>query len=151
MTSKTKARRQRAPETRVRVSAIHLAQLEQASRDGAALQGKLQASERIVIDLAVQLDRLEADTTARRSTVLGQAESLVAGDRQAMYGSPKENFDAAAAMASAYLTKRGTTTIDAHDWAMLNVLKRSRARRTRGRMENLVDMAGYVRTGEMVL
>lgn len=136
----------RTPDTRVRIPKERLDRIEAEADRANVLAAQLREALHANADLA----RLNAQGAKNADTVLGQAAKLVDGDRQLMYGDPKANFDCASSMAAAYLTKRGTTQIDAHDWAMLNVIGKI-ARQAHARTaENLVDMAGYVRTAEMV-
>lgn len=147
MTTKQKRNtRTRTPDTRVRIPKETL----DALTADAAKVGGLEANLQQVRVANESLAQLAREGQATEQTVLGQAAKIVAGDRQQAYGDPKSNFDCAAGMVSAYLTKRGTTQIDAHDWALINVLGKV-ARQAHSRTgENLVDMAGYVRTAEMV-
>lgn len=145
-TSKSRTKRVRNPDNRVRITRQQLDDLTTSSVEAVRLAAQLRTAQEANASLA----KLAQQHTAIDQSVLGQAAKLVDGDRQAAYGDPKANFDCASAMAAAYLTKRGTTDIDAHDWAMLNVIGKI-ARQAHSRTtENLVDMAGYVRTAEMV-
>ena len=149
--SKNKAGKGRGQaDDRVRISRATWVELQAQAQAGAAAQSQLGKVVEQVEDLKLTIEDLQDSAAQGRLTVLGQAETIVGGARQKMYGHPKANFDCAAAMAAAYLTKRGTTAIDAHDWAMLNVLAKVAREAHQRTDENLIDMAGYVRTAELV-
>lgn len=138
------------PDDRVRITAKELQALRASAASAAAAAAESARLRDEVTKQSLAVIDLQAQLSARASSVLGQAELIVAGPRQAAYGHPKENFDCAAAMISAYLVKRGTIEIDAHDVGMIHILgKAAREAHSRTR-DNIVDIAGYCRTIEMV-
>lgn len=87
-------------------------------------------------------------------TVLDEAAALTSGDRQRSYGHPRKHFGCTAAMATAYLRRRGllaeSAKLEARDWACLMALDKV-SRYAGGRKRDcLVDLAGYARTAEML-
>lgn len=84
-------------------------------------------------------------------TVLDEAKSLVHGDRGQSYGHPKEDFHTTARLWNAYLGRRfGVSCLDAQDVAMLMILLKVSREAHRHKRDNLVDIAGYAETCQMV-
>lgn len=102
-----------------------------------------------------QFDDIEAlkQWAERPKTTLGRAESLVAGDRGRDYGPPSKDFHCAAAMYSAYLRRKYGLEIDLspEDWPPAMICTKL-SRLAKGfKLDSLDDIAGYVRTWEMVM
>lgn len=82
----------------------------------------------------------------KKENILEEANRIVSGSRQAMYGSPGENFRRIAAMWTEILG----VTVDPEDIPLcLIALKLSREIAVSNR-DNWVDIAGYARTREML-
>lgn len=79
-----------------------------------------------------------------RSTVLQDAAALVNGDRQADYGSPRQNFGRIARLWSAYLDAEVTAPQVAH---MMALVKLARLRHSPGHRDSSVDLCGYAALG----
>lgn len=81
-----------------------------------------------------------------RTMVLRTAETLVNGDRNAVYGPPTEDFDRTARLWTAYLD--GRSTVQAHDVAALMILlKMSRISWQPDHDDSWIDIAGYAACG----
>lgn len=80
-------------------------------------------------------------------SVLLEANDLVHGDRQADYGHPLDDFTKTAAMWSAIL---GTTVTAEQVGLCMCAVKISR-QANRPKRDNLVDLAGYAETVQMVI
>lgn len=81
--------------------------------------------------------------TTERTRVLEEADTLINGQRQDDYGTPRQNFGVIADMWAAYLG----TDIEPRDVAnMMALLKIARLRMTNAR-DSAVDGAGYLALG----
>lgn len=81
--------------------------------------------------------------TTERTRVLEEADTLINGQRQEDYGTPRQNFGVIADMWAAYLG----TDIEPRDVAnMMALLKIARLRMTNAR-DSAVDGAGYLALG----
>ena len=81
--------------------------------------------------------------TTERTRVLEEADTLINGQRQEGYGTPRQNFGVIADMWAAYLG----TDIEPRDVAnMMALLKIARLRMTNAR-DSAVDGAGYLALG----
>ena len=81
---------------------------------------------------------------ARASKLLADADAAINGPRAKDYGTPKDNFEAVAAMWNAYLGRREQGTITARDVAqMMILLKAARLSVSPGHRDSLLDQAGY--------
>ena len=82
------------------------------------------------------------------SKILVSADLAVSTERQGIYGHPAENFKNIATMWEGYKGVPFTTA----DVAMMMILvKVARYKNTPGHIDTLVDIAGYVKTEEMIL
>lgn len=81
------------------------------------------------------------------TTILEEAQSLVYGDRQAAYGHPLDDFSRTAKMWAAIL---GCEVTPEQVGLCMCVVKISR-QLNRPKRDNLVDLAGYAATVELVL
>ena len=81
-----------------------------------------------------------------RATILDEAERLTSSDRQRAYGHPKQNFAVIAGMWSHYLQVEVTPRQVAMCFALAKVARDRHA----PKRDNLVDLAGYARTAEML-
>ena len=81
-----------------------------------------------------------------KKTIFQEAERLVNGPRQKMYGHPKVNLNKIARMWSAYL---GVIVTERDVCWMMALLKGARAAATHHR-DALVDAVGYLRLIEML-
>lgn len=140
----------RKPDDRTRISRAELTTLLAKAAQTDRLLQDLDRANTDRAALIAHVENLDVQLEGGADTVLGEARSIVDGERQAAYGHPKANFDCAAWMISAYLTKRGTTRIDAHDVAMLQILNKVAREAHSRKRDNIVDIAGYARTAEMV-
>jgi len=78
--------------------------------------------------------------------ILKEADKLTSGDRQADYGHPSEDFTRTAALWSAYKGVEFTVK----DVPMMMILLKVSRERNKHKRDNLVDIAGFARTLEMV-
>lgn len=78
-----------------------------------------------------------------RTQILQQAEKLINGDRQAHYGPPSENFNAIAAMWTAYVGHPITAADVCHMMALLKIARLRNGPHT----DSSVDGAGYMALG----
>ena len=75
-----------------------------------------------------------------RERILTEANKIVNGVRNEVYGKPEDNFNLIADFWSHYLNK----AVTAHDVAiMMILLKIARAKTGKGSLDNYVDIAGY--------
>jgi hypothetical protein len=84
-----------------------------------------------------------------RESVLHEADRIVPGDRSKNYGHPEDDFAKVTGMALA-LWGRGPETPLEHALYMI-LVKLSRLSHTPRHRDSLVDIAGYVKTYEMIL
>jgi hypothetical protein len=97
-------------------------------------------------------------------TILEEAMRIVDGDRRAAYGHPSDNFASTASMWVAYLSMRISSlcnvsyekavamigpAMDAESVADMMVLVKMSRNANKRKRDNLVDAAGYARTGEL--
>lgn len=87
-------------------------------------------------------------TNARASKLLADADAAINGPRAKDYGTPKENFEAVAAMWNAYLGRRqgGITARDVAQ--MMILLKAARLSVSPDHRDSLLDQAGYAALAE---
>ena len=78
-------------------------------------------------------------------TILDDAADVI-DQREAAYGDPTDNLDRIAGLWSTYLDK----DIDSVDVSMLMILMKVARHKTRGKLDNLVDICGYARLAEIV-
>lgn len=85
-------------------------------------------------------------------TILEEAGRLTSGDRREAYDHPYENFERIAALWRAYLKAKGCghVTIDREDVARMNILQKIARDVFSPRRDNIVDVAGYARTLELI-
>lgn len=82
------------------------------------------------------------------SKVLSAADQAVNVDRQGVYGHPYENFNNIATLWKGY---KGVE-FSRQDVAMMMILvKVARLKNTPGHTDSLIDIAGYVKTAELIL
>ena len=89
---------------------------------------------------------LERAAMAHEETILEEAARITAGDRQAAYGHPHDDYTRTAALVSAYL---GVPVTAAQAAMIVLLVKVSREAHRPGR-DNLVDIAGYARVIEKI-
>lgn len=78
--------------------------------------------------------------------ILKEADRLTSGARNVDYGTPLDNFTQTARLINAAFG----TTFTAEDVGLLMILLKVSRQRNRKTRDNLVDIAGYARTIEMV-
>ena len=81
-----------------------------------------------------------------QESVLAEAERLVSGERQEMYGAPEESFDQIAQCWSALLSHKVSTK----DVALMMVMLKIIREKNKPKRDNLVDIAGYARCAERI-
>ena len=80
----------------------------------------------------------------KRQDILERANELISIDRDKEYGSAKENFEVIAKLWGAYLGKE----LDAVDVSILMaLLKISRLKRNKKKLDSWQDAAGYIALG----
>ncbi len=82
----------------------------------------------------------------KKKNILEEAMELTSKDRQQAYGDPKDNFHRIAMLWGAYKTVSFTPS----DVAMMMLLVKVARHAHKPKRDNLVDIAGYARTGEMI-
>lgn len=90
----------------------------------------------------------EKDAT-RGETVLQEADRIVSRSRGAVYGHPLDDFSKVSGMARA-LWGRGPETAEEHAIYMV-LVKLARLQSTPGHHDSIVDVAGYMKTYDMVI
>lgn len=85
------------------------------------------------------------------ASVLLEAHGLVHGDRQGAYGHPADDFARTAALASAVLAGKLKEPLCATDVAAFMVCVKLSRQVNAPKRDNLVDLAGYAETWQMVL
>ena len=78
--------------------------------------------------------------------ILKEADDITGGCRQEAYGSPEDNFREIAGYWSNYLKKK----IEPADVARMMILLKIARQTHNPKRDNLVDIAGYARTEEML-
>lgn len=77
-----------------------------------------------------------------RETILDDALKAVCGDRDEQYGKPEKNFEVIADLWNVYLKDK--VGVNAKDVALMMALfKVAREMSGKGKVDNLVDIAGY--------
>lgn len=90
---------------------------------------------------------------AQPINILQEADAITGGDRNHDYGHPREDFTAVAEAFNAYLRKKykeNAPCIEAADVPMFQICVKMMREAERPKRDNLVDIAGYARTLEMV-
>lgn len=84
--------------------------------------------------------------------ILETAMKITSGDRQDKYGHPRDNFGSTADLWNAYLKRRHfpSSRITAHDVGIMMILVKISREANNPTKDNLVDIAGYARTVEML-
>ena len=83
--------------------------------------------------------------------ILEEANELVNGARQASYGHPLDDFSRTAGMISAMLAHKLKEPISAEEIGLIMCCVKISRQINRAKRDNLVDLAGYACTVEMVL
>lgn len=85
-------------------------------------------------------------------TILQEAQSLVHGARNADYGHPADDFAAVAKAFNAYIEKKYNTVgpLEATDVPIFQMIVKIMREANKPKRDNLVDIAGYAATLEMV-
>ncbi len=85
--------------------------------------------------------------------VLAEAARITSGDRHSDYGHPEQNLGGIADAWSAYLRRRygaDAPVLDGRAVAMLNIMAKVIRDAHKPKRDNLIDIAGYARTAEML-
>ena len=85
----------------------------------------------------------------KNRNVLQEAMDLTSGARQEAYGHPRDNFQIIAKFWNAYLSDI-TDILEDSDVAMMMILVKIARQKSNHKRDNLVDIAGYARTAEML-
>ena len=80
-------------------------------------------------------------------TAIHRALEIIDGDRNEQYGEPERNLGAIAGMWTIYLMRKGTTTLDSHDVALMMTLLKVCREAHRHSDDNFVDAIGYLELG----
>lgn len=85
-------------------------------------------------------------------TILQEAQSLVYGARNADYGHPADDFAAVAKAFNAYIEKKYNIVgpLEATDVPIFQMIVKIMREANKPKRDNLVDIAGYAATLEMV-
>ncbi len=97
-------------------------------------------------DLSQKALESSREDLPKAENILEEANRIVGGARNKDYGSPLANFTQTAALINAAF---GTSFI-AEDIPILMILLKVSRHRNKRKRDNLVDIAGYARTAEMV-
>ena len=85
-------------------------------------------------------------------TILQEAQELVFGPRQAIYGHPMDDFGRTARLWTAYLGPRAPAGVTAADVAlMMCLLKMARLMESPDHRDSVTDLAGYAATYARVM
>lgn len=100
-------------------------------------------SSKVVVDEAIA----EAPVT-----ILQEAQALVYGARNADYGHPADDFEAVAKAFNAYIKKKYKIAnyLEATDVPIFQMIVKIMREANKPKRDNLVDIAGYAATLEMV-
>lgn len=99
---------------------------------------------------------LKAETPAKkpeipqgmtRAQILDAAKAAVCGQREQDYGSPEDSFAAIAAYWTVYLRQLRGPDLTSQDVAMMMILLKVARQGGRGKLDNLIDIAGYAACG----
>lgn len=124
--------------------------------DGTALQIVINLDAEAIARLYLATHTVEVPPFLRRNkgedNILEEANSLVHGDRGEDYGHPINDFTCSAKLLSAYLSRRMQQTINitAEDIPMMQILIKASREAHKHKKDNLVDIAGYAETKQMV-
>ena len=88
--------------------------------------------------------------TTHQPSILQEALDLTTGDRQEAYGHPYYNFHQTAIMLNATFVGRGSTTFTAEDIPIIMIIVKVAREIHKHKRDNLVDIAGYANTLDMV-
>lgn len=85
-------------------------------------------------------------------TILQEAQALVHGARNADYGHPADDFEAVAKAFNAYIKKKYKIAnyLEATDVPIFQMIVKIMREANKPKRDNLVDIAGYAATLEMV-
>lgn len=86
-------------------------------------------------------------TYASPPSILQEAQDIVNGARQDMYGSPEDSFDVIAGLWSSYLEH----PITPQDATMMMILLKVARQKRKPKRDNLVDLAGYAECAQRVV
>ncbi len=117
--------------------------LEWEREEAAKLMATEQAEAEAVVD----------EQLSFASTILEEAASVTSGDRQTSYGHPKHNLRNTALFWTAYLYRKygeKSPSLSAEDVAMMMILLKVSRQANAPKRDNLVDIAGWARTVEML-
>lgn len=81
-----------------------------------------------------------------RETILEEAQRLTHVDRQADYGHPEDDFTKVVGAVNAVFG----TSLEATDWPLIMVIAKIAREHNKHKRDNVVDMAGYANTLDMV-
>jgi len=98
----------------------------------------------------VQLHTLKIAESPRRVSVLAEAADVTSGERQKDYGHPRDDFARTAVMWNGLLAAKLRAPITAMDIPLCMIAVKLAREAHRHKRDNLVDIAGYARTGAMV-
>ncbi|MCC6910049.1 MAG: DUF4406 domain-containing protein [Phycisphaerales bacterium] len=99
----------------------------------------------------VQLHTLGiAEPAAAPESVLAEAARVTSGERQKDYGHPRDDFSRTAVMWNGLLASKLRSPITAMDVPLCMIAVKLAREAHRHKRDNLVDIAGYARTGAMV-
>lgn len=103
----------------------------------------------------------EDGSPTRAETILEKAERIVMGDREEMYGHPKDNHQCTAELWNAYLKRRKQTMPYADalisdelvptDICFLNILQKVSRCANKISKDSLADIAGWARCVERII
>lgn len=82
-----------------------------------------------------------------RAQILDTAKTIVCGQREQDYGSPEDSFAAIAAYWTLYLIYHGSLSLTSQDVAMMMILLKVARQGGSGKLDNLIDIAGYAACG----
>lgn len=90
------------------------------------------------------------DSNDMSKTICELADAAVSLERIRDYGHPRDNFEDIAAMWTTYLGDRLVSCLTASDIPMLMILAKVCRNITTHKRDNLVDIAGFAKTADMV-
>lgn len=87
----------------------------------------------------------------KTDNICTEAGKIIHGPRRKSYGHPRVNFTRTAALVTAYLGDQLRSPLTAEQWGFINILSKVSRSATRISRDNLVDIAGYAGTIEMLM
>lgn len=92
----------------------------------------------------------EVDGAKGGETILEEAVRITSRDRQDDYGHPRHHFKRTIDAINAIFADRLKRPFEVSDWPLILILDKVSRQSNKSKRDNLVDIAGYARTAEML-